>query len=92
MKVSTTQAGTYKSAGKVLLSDNSLATEIITDLSDDGIGVMAKKWSLLRAQYIETINQMSLKGFGNIDMQLGISTLVGLVKFDMVFQSFVRFS
>ena len=58
----------------------------------DGIGVMAKKWSLLRAQYIETINQMSLKGFGNIDMQLGISTLVGLVKFDMVFQSFVRFS
>ena len=92
MKVSTTQAGTYKSAGKVLLSDNSLTTEIITNLSDDGIGVMAKKWSLLRAQYIETINQMSLKGFGNIDMQLGISTLVGLVKFDMVFQSFVRFS
>ena len=92
MKVSTTQAGTYKCAGKVLLSDNRLATEIITDLSDDGIGVMAKKWSLLRAQYIETINQMSLKGFGNIDMQLGISTLVGLVKFDMVFQSFVRFS
>ena len=92
MKVSTTQAGTYKSAGKVLLSDNSLTTEIITNLSDDGIGVMAKKWSLLRAHYIETINQISLKGFGNIDRQLGISTLVGLVKFDMVFQSFVRFS
>ena len=92
MKVSTSQAGTYKSAGKVLLSDNSLDSEIITNLSDDGIGVMAKKWSLVRAQYIETINQISLKGFGNIDMQLGISTLVGLVKFDMVFQSFVRFS